>query len=411
MLQFFLMNNDDLDGKITFNQKVYNEYMPNSALIKTLSEETNETVTISKDDQAQIKLAGTVASLQALNSANIAIMKTTFPTQDFKEDWFNSTKRNYNIIKEYSIDWCTSIAPAITSSIPSSIIEFNPKFQFFSKEVIAVIDSSSAKDEKKNLIIKNFDELLQNSERISNNFNEYSCIKDGKSVGTIPNWSNNILNACNDFNDNSDDIKNNRYKDIGEDIEKNNQINAAIEVEIKKYNNLIITGGVFVAGGATIGAIGYPLVFMNPVVGIATIGVGIGVAITGASLLGVYIERLKKKYKEKAEIDSKINYDRQLLSALQNLEHATKVFNNSYNVMMTNTTSFISSWNNISNNLNSVIQNLKDGKEYNQNDYLSAVKMELEASMPLWDSVYNYSLQLRNSAILEEKIIDQNTVL
>lgn len=99
--------------------------------------------------------------------------------------------------------------------------------------------------------------------------------------------------------------------------------------------------------------------FLHPIAGGIAIAIGIGCFITGVTLFGVYTAKLKEKYKEKTEKEAEISYDNQLLSALMNLEHTTKVLDDSHTEMITHTNTFITSWNNVSYSMNSVIDNLK----------------------------------------------------
>lgn len=414
MLQFFLFDEKTLNGKISLDKNLWNEYRPNNVLQNQLLVEEDDKITIeiSQEEKAKVKLAGAISSLQNLNSANIAIMKTTFPTQDFDIEWYRDTKKKYNTIKEYSIDWCTSISPAITSYIPSSIIGFTPKYNFFAKDILSSIDSSSSQEEKKKRITTDVAYLLQESNKITNNFNAFSHIEGGTSVGTIPSWSKNILSACKTFNDNSSDITDNRYKEIEQKIKRAKDISSALTQEIKYYNNLIITGGALMGGGAFVtGSIGVPMIFINPMTAGFTIFLGVGAFIAGSVVLGVYIDKLKKISKEKAEIDAQINKDNQLLTSLQSLETTSTILMDSYSLMSENTITFLTSWNTISNNLNTIIDKLNDGKVFNQHDYLEGVKMSIKSSLPLWDSVYTYSLQLQNSVTLDPKIIDKDTII
>lgn len=415
MSQFFLFDDETLNGKISLSKNVWNEYVPNNVLQNhlLLKEDNDITIDISQEDKAKVKIAGAISSLQNLNSANIAIMKTTFPTQDINIDWYKNIKNDYNIIKECSIDWNTSISSAITSYIPSSVIDFAPKYDFFAKDILSNIDSSSSQEEKKTRITKDVTFLLQESSKIANNFNAFSHIEDGKSVGTIPDWSKKILNACSSFQDISKDITDkNKYTEIEEKIKASKLISESLAKEIKSFNNLIITGGAFMGGGAfAAGAIGFPMLFINPMAAGITIFFGVGAFIAGSTLIGVYADKLSKITKKKAEIDAEINQYNKLLASLPSLETTSNILVNSYNLMSENITGFLNSWNTISNNLNSIISKLNEGEMYNQQDFLGAVKMSIESSLPLWNSVYEYSFQLQNSVTLEPKIINKDTII
>lgn len=412
MSQFFLFDNETLNGKISLNNKSLKEYMPNNLLQKNvLLEDSSIVIELSKEEQAKAKLAGSIASLQALNSANIGIMKTTFPKQDYDFDWYKETKISYNIVKEHANKWYTSIAPAITSDIPGSIVKFTPRFQFYAKDILSILESSSEITLKKILIIERFQQILENSINIADNFKNYSHKENGQSKGTINDWAYNMLNACMSFNDESKDVGK-KINEIKTEIEQYKNMNDNIDIEIKRYNDLIITGGALMGGGAFVtGTIGGPLLFYQPIAGGIALFIGIGSFITGATVVGVYAEKLKDKYREKTEIISKLNKDQQLLLSLEDLKTTTKLVNNSYNTMLNNTHKFIISWSNMSEKIDSVIFSLQKEEGSVLENKFKDIKFEIEHSLSLWNSIYDYACQLQNSANLEPEIINKDAII
>ena len=204
---------------------------------------------LSDSKKEELQMGQAFASVRQITEACTAIHNTCF-VDPGNADWFNGLNNKLNVLKGYADSWLKDYAIAITSTIPSSIITFVPKFDAGAKVLQCIIDrnpmelspsdAALARDVIARIVSK-VDEISQNV--------EYYVKRDGhmNTSGKLIDWQANMLAARKDLAEGSANIQS-ACTDLKKQIAEYNSEIDGLNAEIEAYNKMIALGGGLVGG-------------------------------------------------------------------------------------------------------------------------------------------------------------------
>ena len=93
---------------------------------------------ISQPDITSTQVTDSISAAQSVtNYAQAAV--TTVPQPDDMPDWFTPINADITVVKTHAQNWLNEICPAISNSIPESIINFNQNFQQSSSGILTLL--------------------------------------------------------------------------------------------------------------------------------------------------------------------------------------------------------------------------------------------------------------------------------
>ena len=347
---------------------------------------------LSDSKKEELQMGQAFASVRQITEACTAIHNTCF-VDPGNADWFNGLNNKLNVLKGYADSWLKGYAIDITSTIPSSIITFVPKFDAGAKVLQCIIDrnpmelspsdAALARDVIARIVSK-VDEISQNV--------EYYVKRDGhmNTSGKLIDWQANMLAARKDLAEGSANIQS-ACTDLKKQIAEYNSEIDGLNAEIEAYNKMIALGGGLVGGGATIGVIGYGMCFVFPWVGGVLLALGIGMVVGGGVTWGEMQNKINKANGKIVELTSKIKDDQKTILALNTLSAAASTCLASADSAISNLADFAVTWVTFGDSLRAILSALDEGSEAASGALLG---MNLDEAREDWADTKDYAKQL-----------------
>lgn len=146
-------------------------------------------------------------------------------------------------------------------------------------------------------------------------------------------------------------------------------------------------------GGAFIGAVGGAVCLANPIVGGTTIFIGVASLIAGATIWGVYQNKINNAEKKIREDQSRITNSNKTLLALDMLSNSCTSVVDNVNLAIQNLNDFATSWVTFGNILKETLAALNNADKDVQKSGLD-VLIDMNISKDCWLKVNNYAQQL-----------------
>ncbi len=352
-------------------------------------------VTLSTVEAQKLQIGQTFASVRQITDSCWGIRNTLFNSVTPKPVWYDGLNEKFGTVKHYANDWIDNIAIAVTSTIPSSVIDFVPTYSASADAITAITQRSpgSLSSSDLNAVRDILTRVVTKVDSISANVDQYAKLENGKPTGRLVTWQKNMSDASLDLKSGSANIQS-AASDLTTAIQGYNSEIDSLKSDIDYYNKLVATGAGLVCGGIFVGIVGAALCFAFPVVGGIVLAIGVAMLIGGAVTWGVYQKRINDANAKILEYKSKITESNHTLLALNTLSSSVDLAVSNAESAVKNLTNFASSWVTFGTSLKSTLASLQQGGE----EAVGAlVDLDMEIAKGYWLDVKDYATSLMNS--------------
>lgn len=258
------------------------------------------------------------ASLQIITASCHGILNTQFTAPTPKPAWFDGLANELDKAKVLARRWINDIAPQMTASIPTHVVDYATTFSATTDEIFNLVDKNPSAKGKDNPIVQQVFALVQALEdELSSTITEV----DGTSA-QLKQWGDEMQAVHDALYQGAASIQG-AMIDLKADIDKMNAF-------IKGLNEQIKADQVAVAVSAGAVGLGVFLIGVGIAVTLATAGTGsaVGGLIIGAGVVGVvggaiswgvFQDKINKAYDEIAQDQKRLSDDQRQITALQGL--------------------------------------------------------------------------------------------
>jgi Bacillus haemolytic enterotoxin (HBL) len=341
------------------------------------------------------KTASGFASLHIVTTSCHGVLNTQFTAPSPKPAWFDDLSGKLDNAKVLATQWIDDIAPQMTASIPSHVIDYGTTYAAITDEIVTLLEANRNATRTSNpQVFQQMSELIQALHESC-----ASIITDIEGTqGQLKTWGDSMQKAHDDLFNGAANIQ------AAETALQNemDQMNSAI----KGLRDLIDSENKAIAAGAA--AIGIGLlalvvgIALAPVTGGASLivaGIGGAAIIGGAVDWGIMQSRINSQFAEIAKDQQKISDDQRQLVALQGLSLSA----NSAISSIATATQALSDvkvmWTTFQNELQGTINNLDKADKA-----LSAIvsEAEVKAAQKEWNLAVDFAQQLSGVSLKVE---------
>lgn len=258
------------------------------------------------------------AALQIVTAACHGILNTQFIAPSPKPDWFDSLSANLDAAKVLANQWIDDIAPKMTSSVPSHVIDYGTTYAAITDQIVDLIDKNPTAKGKDNPVVQQVFALIQVLEsELSTIIGEIGATQDQLKI-----WGDAVQKAHDDLYTGAANIQA-LQTTLQTEISKMNNAIDGLKSQIDAENKAIAAGAAAIGIGLFILVVGIALAPITGGTSALIVG-GIGAAgiIGGAVTWGVMQDKINKQFDEIAKDQQTIDDDKRQLVALQGLSLA-----------------------------------------------------------------------------------------
>ena len=364
----------------------------NSRGMQVVSVQGGVNVPLDTGTAGELQLGQTFASVRQITDSCFAIRNTIFNPVTPKPDWYDGLNGKFNVVKKYAGQWLDDYSIAVTATIPNSVMTYSPVFSARAAYLMDMLSQGSGDLSEAELATTRdiLTKMLDKSTPIYNEIKQYARTENGKAVGKLVDWRNNMSAAGLELKSGSDNIQK-ATGDLQKEVaEFNNEIKA-LQADIAYYQKLIATGAGLVGVGAFVGVIGGGLCFAFPVVGGIMLALGIASVIGGSVVWGVYQKKINDANSRIVDLNKKISENGKTVAALTTLSTSMDLAVKNAENAIENMTDFAGSWLTFGKSLENLIRSIDEGRA--TSDRVD-IKIELQQSMQYWEQAENYSQRL-----------------
>lgn len=389
-MSLFLMPESSEENVVFIPQELWKGTKDSGMKFTALQSGVNVALDPGKSEELQ--LGQTFASVRQITDSCYAIRNTIFNPVTPKPDWYDGLNGKFNSVKHYANQWLDDYSVVVTSAIPNTVMTYSPIFSARAEYLLGMLSSGSGDltdaelATTRNVLTK----MLDKSTPIYNEVKQYARVENGKSVGKLIDWRENMSAAGLELKSGTDSIQKAASKLQQEITEFNNEIQS-LKIDIQYYQNLVATGAGLVGGGIFIGTIGGGLCFAFPVVGGIILALGIAAIIGGSVVWGVYQKKINDANSRIETLNRKISENGKTVAALTTLSTSMDLAVENAENAIKNMTDFSASWLTFGKSLENLIHSIDDGRATADRD---DIQIELRTSMRYWNQAENYSQRL-----------------
>lgn len=349
-------------------------------------------VALDPGKSGELQLGQTFASVRQITDSCFAISNTVFNPVTPKPDWYDGLNGKFNSVKRYANQWLDDYSIVVTSTIPNTVLTYSPIFSARAEYLLELLSSGSGDLTEADLATTRnvLTKMLDKSKPIYNEVKQYAHMENGKAVGKLIDWRNNMSAAGLELKSGTDSIQKAASKLQQEITEFNNEIDS-LKLDIQYYQKLVATGAGLVGGGIFIGTIGGGLCFAFPVVGGIILALGIAAVIGGSAVWGVYQKKINDANSRIVTLNNKISENGKTVAALSTLSTSMDLAVENAENAIKNMTDFSASWLTFGKSLENLIHAIDDGRATSDRD---DIQIELRTSMRYWNQAENYAQRL-----------------
>ena len=387
------------------NSKFKTVFIPNELLAKIQDGNQNfsintrsngSNINLSTVEAQKLQLGQSYASTRQITESCFAIRNTLFNAVTPKPTWYDGLNGKFNDVKDCANDWLNNISVAVTSTIPSSVIDFVPVFTACSNSITAILQRPHEilSESELRTIREILTRMITKVDEISKKVNKYASINDNQvASGKLIDWSKDMSNAGLALKSGKETIQKAATDLSNEIVEYNGKIDS-LKNDITYYNKLVAMGAGLVGGGIFVGILGGVLCMAFPVAGGIVMALGIGMVIGGSVAWGVYQDKINKAKKDIADFTTKISERNRTLVALTSLTTSVDLVVSSAESAVSNLTDFASSWTVFGTSLKSTLATLNQGKIDVESDL---IELDLNNAIKHWAEVKEYANKLMDT--------------
>lgn len=267
-----------------------------------LSEDTNE------------KIGNGFASLQIVTSACHGVLNTNFTPIEPEPDWFDGLSKELDVAKVLAQQWIDDLAPQMTSSIPTHVLNYAPTYNAMTDQILELIAKDPTAKGKDNKTVQQVFALI-NALHDSVEDIIKDVIQTEKDIKT---WGDKMQKAHDALYNGTDNIQKAEV-DLQEDIEKMNNAIKALQGMIDSENKAIAYSGMAIGVGVFTLVAGIGLACVTFGAGAVVAGIGAVAIVGGITTWAVMQSKINKQLGKISEDQKKRSEDQRQLIALQGL--------------------------------------------------------------------------------------------
>lgn len=365
---------------------------------------------VSGSDASNLQLSNAFSSIKNITASCFAIQKTILNELTPKPDWYDGLNRKFSNVKELAVTWLNDYAVAVTSTIPSSVITYAPLFGSYSDYIINIIGDKREEltPSEIQLISNVLEKMIDKVELISKDVYAYAHVNPNtkKSEGILIDWQKQMLDASSELASGNETVQK-AISDLSDEVNALNDDVKALRADIAYYNKLVATGAGMVGGGAFLATVGGALCLGFPIVGGICLFLGIGSAIAGASVWGVYQKKINEANAKIRQNLSKINSDEKALTAISLLAGSCASVTEYAQIAAKNVSDFSTSWVTFGNTLKMTLAGLSSTEKSTKESALDTL-LELNATKASWEKTTDYAEQLLSAPLEVKEVMADN---
>lgn len=366
-------------------------------------------LTVERKDGAKLQLNNAFVSAKNVTAACFSIQQTVLNQLSPEPEWYKGLNDKFKDVKGLAGTWLNDYAVAVTSTIPSSVMNYTPVFTACSKVITDTIKNSGYTLDEENIrVISNIlKKMIDQVKSIQGKVSTYVYTdKDGKSKGKLIDWQTDMGNASNDLKKGTDTVQK-AAADLSDKIQDLTDQISELRKDIEYYNILVSTGAGMVGGGAFVTTVGGSLCLAFPVIGGICMFFGIGSVIAGASLWGVYQNKINAANKKIRENLSSIKEDEKALTAINALAQSCTSVVTYADQAVRNLSDFSVSWNIMGDTLLEILHHLNSADDSVKESCID-ILVEMGAAGDQWRDVKKYAEDLLALSSNNVEVVDIN---
>lgn len=390
-MQLFLMQKNSTKREILLPQSFKQEQAAESVEFSALRSSMEKT-TLGVSQAQKLMTGQTFASVRQITEACHAIQKTDFTPITPEPEWYAELNRKFSAVTGFANTWIRNYAPAVTSTIPSSIINFAATFASSFRAIKGTLDGGTGdlKESELATIRKAFERMLTKTTAISNNISQYCRIEGGKSTGLLVDWAENMRSAGIELKTGTVNVQT-AATALATQIGEFNEEIKTLDAAIAEYQKNVSIGAGLVSGGIFIGIIGGILCFTFPPIGISVLVVGTAALIGGGATWGVFQKRIRDANRRILDFNRRIKANTANITTLGILSSSMDTAVRNADIAQKKMGDFLTDWLIFSESLRQTIINIDEGKMKSQR---FEIGMPLDEAMEHWEDVKGYARDL-----------------
>jgi Bacillus haemolytic enterotoxin (HBL) len=260
------------------------------------------------------KTASGFASLHIVTTACHGVLNTNFTAPSPKPDWFDDLSQKLDSAKVLANQWIDDIAPKITASIPTHVINYGTTYDAITDQIVELLDENPLAKGKDDPTIQQVSALIQALEQEAS-----QIIGEIEETQTqLKTWGDAMQKAHDDLFNGAAAIQN-AEADLQADIDKMNNAIAGLRTQIDEQNKIIAGMGAMIGIGLLALVVGIALAPVTGGASLIVAGIG-GLAVVGGAVTwGVMQDKINDEFDEIAKDQQRLNDDQRQLVALQGL--------------------------------------------------------------------------------------------
>jgi hypothetical protein len=270
------------------------------------------------DTQTNKNIGNGFAALQVVTVQCHSILNTLFTPPSHKPDWFDSLNGALDNAKLLAKQWIDDLAPDMTSSIPTHVLDYAPTYEAMTNEIISLIQKDPTAKGKGNPTIQQVFALIQALHDAVTDI-----VNDVKNTETrLKEWGDKMQNAHDALYGKASNIQNAELE-LSNEILKMNTAIQTLRAKINSENQMIAAAGIAIGMGILALVAGIALAIVSGGAGIVVAGIGAAAIIGGGVTWGIMQHEIDEQLSEIREDQLKIAEDKRQLVALSGLSTAS----------------------------------------------------------------------------------------
>ena len=292
-------------------------------------------------------------SLQLVTQACHAVANTVFVPLTPKPDWFDGLKTNLDAAQIVANDWINNIAPALTASVPQTVLDYGSTYQALSAQIVSICTANpDAKGSDNQYVIQVHEllaALLDQADQI------LGTVDTSKSQ--LLTWGQRLQTAHNDLASGASSIQNAEVG-LASDVDKMNLAIKSLNATIEGLQEEIMYAEIAVGVGIFLGVVALALAFVSGGASLLVGGVAVGAIVGGAIEWAKFQAEVNSDFADIAADQQEMAADKVQITALQGLAMASNQAVSNMGLAESYLSDFRTSWQGFHDDLQAVINDL-----------------------------------------------------
>lgn len=254
------------------------------------------------------------ASLQIVTTACHGILNTQFTAPSPKPDWFDELSKELDAAKVLAKQWIDDIAPQMTASVPTHVINYGTTYAAMTDQIVDLIDKNPTARGKDNPVVQQVFALIQAlEEELATIITEMEATQ-----AQLKTWGDQMQVAHDNLFNGAANIQAAEAALQG-DIDKMNNAIKGLRDMIDGENKAIAGSAAAIGIGLLALVVGIALAPETGGASLVVAGIGAAGVIGGSITWGIMQDKISGQFDEIAKDQQRISDDNRQLVALQGL--------------------------------------------------------------------------------------------